>query len=268
MLSCVWSLRPPWTVARQTPLSMGFSRQEYWSGWPFASPGDLPDPGIEPESPALWLFTVWATREAWKTSQLVSNSLVLFLSCLLLPFLVWAGAKTDVIMSLPCSKPTRSLRMVFKGLGWHPGLSQGSTRPGHSLLPLRPWPSSKLQLHDMHWDMPAMPGSEGLCTFLHLVTLYSQWLHHNHLLCATFLGSQENRTALSFGVFCMPTIEQWNFLPGRDGQNPKDLDCTRNSQKIAKGDQDQTRHGLGSREGNKGLETRGEGGEHHHRMNT
>ena len=32
---------------------MGFSRQEYWSGWPFASPGDLPDPGIEPESPAL-----------------------------------------------------------------------------------------------------------------------------------------------------------------------------------------------------------------------
>ena len=47
------SLGPPWTVARQAPLSMGFSRQEYWSGWPLASPGDLPDPGIEPESPAL-----------------------------------------------------------------------------------------------------------------------------------------------------------------------------------------------------------------------
>ena len=43
----------PWTVAYQTPLSMGFSRQEYWSGLPFPSPGDLPDPGIEPESPAL-----------------------------------------------------------------------------------------------------------------------------------------------------------------------------------------------------------------------
>ena len=43
----------PWTVTRQAPLSMGFSRQEYWSGLPFPSPGDLPDPGIEPSSPAL-----------------------------------------------------------------------------------------------------------------------------------------------------------------------------------------------------------------------
>ena len=40
-------------VARQAPLSMGFSRQEYWSGLPFLSPGDLPDPGIESRSPAL-----------------------------------------------------------------------------------------------------------------------------------------------------------------------------------------------------------------------
>ena len=42
----------PWTVAYQAPLSMGFSRQEYWSGLPFPSPGDLPHPGIEPGSPA------------------------------------------------------------------------------------------------------------------------------------------------------------------------------------------------------------------------
>ena len=42
-----------WTVVCQTPLSMGFSRQEYWSGLPFPSPGDLPHPGIEPWSPAL-----------------------------------------------------------------------------------------------------------------------------------------------------------------------------------------------------------------------
>ena len=40
-------------VAYQAPLSMGFSRQEYWSGLPFPSPGDLPNPGIEPGSPAL-----------------------------------------------------------------------------------------------------------------------------------------------------------------------------------------------------------------------
>ena len=46
----------PWTVAHQAPLSMGFPRQEYWSGVPFPPPGDLPDPEIEPtslKSPAL-----------------------------------------------------------------------------------------------------------------------------------------------------------------------------------------------------------------------
>ena len=43
----------PWTVAYEAPLSMEFSRQEYWSGLPYPSPGDLPDPGIEPGSPAL-----------------------------------------------------------------------------------------------------------------------------------------------------------------------------------------------------------------------
>ena len=47
------SFATPWTVARQTPLSMGFSRQAYCSGLSFPSPGDLPDPGIEPGSPAL-----------------------------------------------------------------------------------------------------------------------------------------------------------------------------------------------------------------------
>ena len=56
------------TVARQAPLSVGFSRQEYWSGWPCPPPGDLPDPGIEPlslVSPALAreFFTTSATWE-------------------------------------------------------------------------------------------------------------------------------------------------------------------------------------------------------------
>ena len=43
----------PRTVARQVPLSMGFSREEYWSGLPFPSPGNFPDPGIKPRSPVL-----------------------------------------------------------------------------------------------------------------------------------------------------------------------------------------------------------------------
>ena len=52
-LSRVRLFATPWTVAYQAPTSMGFSRQEYWSGLPFPSPGDLPNPGIKPRSPAL-----------------------------------------------------------------------------------------------------------------------------------------------------------------------------------------------------------------------
>ena len=52
-LSRVQLFAAPWTVAHQAPQSMRFSRQEYWSGLPFPSPGDLSNPGIEPRSPAL-----------------------------------------------------------------------------------------------------------------------------------------------------------------------------------------------------------------------
>ena len=52
-LSRVQLLETPRTVTYQAPPSMGFSRQEHWSGLPFPSPGDLPNPGIEPGSPAL-----------------------------------------------------------------------------------------------------------------------------------------------------------------------------------------------------------------------
>ena len=56
MLNCVQLFATPRTVSRQAPLFMGFCRQEYWSGLPFPTPGDLPDPGIQPASlvsPAL-----------------------------------------------------------------------------------------------------------------------------------------------------------------------------------------------------------------------
>ena len=58
LLSRVRLFAAPWTVAYQAPPSMGFSRQEYWSGLLFPSPGDLPDPGIEPGSPILWADTL------------------------------------------------------------------------------------------------------------------------------------------------------------------------------------------------------------------
>ena len=69
--SCVQLFVTLWTVAHQALLSMGFSRQEYWSGLPFPSPGNLPHPGVEPASlisPALasGLFATSATWEAQK----------------------------------------------------------------------------------------------------------------------------------------------------------------------------------------------------------
>ena len=57
-LSCVRLFVTPWTVAYQAPPSMGFSKQKCWSGLPFPSPGDLPNPGIEPRSPALQADTL------------------------------------------------------------------------------------------------------------------------------------------------------------------------------------------------------------------
>ena len=53
VLSCVQLFAALWAVARQAPLSMGFPRQEFWSGLPFPTPGDLSNPDIEPVSPAL-----------------------------------------------------------------------------------------------------------------------------------------------------------------------------------------------------------------------
>ena len=58
LLSCVWLFVTPWTVAYQAPLSMAFTREEYWSGLLFPSPGDFPNQGIEPQSPALQADTI------------------------------------------------------------------------------------------------------------------------------------------------------------------------------------------------------------------
>ena len=63
VLSPVWLFATSWTVSRQSPQSMGFTRQEYWSGSTLPSPGDLPDPGIEPGASALagGFFATWST---------------------------------------------------------------------------------------------------------------------------------------------------------------------------------------------------------------
>ena len=65
LLNCVQLLVTPWTVAHQVPLSVGFPRQEYWSGLLFRSPEDLPNPGIEPRSSALGATTTELPRIHW-----------------------------------------------------------------------------------------------------------------------------------------------------------------------------------------------------------
>ena len=72
--SCVWLFVTPWTVALQAPLSMGFSRQAYWSELLCPPPGDLPNPGIEPASPAVAgeFFTHWASWEACSSSDMTA----------------------------------------------------------------------------------------------------------------------------------------------------------------------------------------------------
>ena len=73
MLSHVRLFVTAWTVAHRAPLSMGFSRQDYWSGLPFPSPGDLPDPGIEPTSPLAGRF--FTAEPPGKPSNQGSSSL-------------------------------------------------------------------------------------------------------------------------------------------------------------------------------------------------
>ena len=68
-LSHVQLFATPWTVAHQAPPSKGFSRQEYWSGSPFPSPGDLPDPGIEPKSPTLQADSLSAEPQGKNTQK-------------------------------------------------------------------------------------------------------------------------------------------------------------------------------------------------------
>ena len=79
MLSRVQLSATPWTLADHAPLSMGFPRQEYWSGLPIPSPGDLADPGIEPTSPALagGFFT---TEPLGKPQVFFSPSVIIIVS--------------------------------------------------------------------------------------------------------------------------------------------------------------------------------------------
>ena len=98
----------PWTVAYQIPLSMGFSRQKYWSGLPFPSAGDPPDPEIEPESHALAgrFFTIAAPEDQHKASKPSEKSSQRTLSL--------ETEDLTLCVCMDCSPPGSSIRGILQ----------------------------------------------------------------------------------------------------------------------------------------------------------
>ena len=99
LLSRVRLFATPWTVAYQAPPSMGFSRQEYWSGVPSPSPGDLPEPGIEPRSPALEADTL--TPEPPRKPNMLSRLVITFLPWSKRLLISWLQSPSAVIFEPP-----------------------------------------------------------------------------------------------------------------------------------------------------------------------
>ena len=75
LLSCVWLFATPWTVACKAPLPMGFPRQEHWSGLPFLSPEDLPNPQVKPTSPTSQVDSLPLSHQRSESHSVMSYSL-------------------------------------------------------------------------------------------------------------------------------------------------------------------------------------------------
>ena len=117
LLSHVWLFATPWTVAYQAPPSLGFFRQEYWSGLPFPSPGDLPNPGIEPGSPLLQADALpseppgkSAVKEVYKERTLI-------------PWVLGAGGGSSDSERIMGS--SKKAWLSVGSLGWVPRVKQG-----------------------------------------------------------------------------------------------------------------------------------------------
>ena len=108
--SCIWLCVTLWTVACQVPLSMRFSRQEYWNGLPCPPPGDRPDPGIEPMSlfsPALaggffTTSTTWEAPEDTDHSYYMGKAAAALPRSLLIP---WISSELPCLLTLLCPPP-------------------------------------------------------------------------------------------------------------------------------------------------------------------
>ena len=129
--SCVCFFETLWTVARQVPLSMGFSRQEHWSGLPCLSPGDLPDPGISPMSPVSPVLAsrFLTTSATWKTPYTHWKVKVKSLSCVWLFATPWTvGHQSPPSMAFPREEYWSGLPFPSPGESFLP---RGRTRFSH-----------------------------------------------------------------------------------------------------------------------------------------
>ena len=129
-LSCVWLFATPWAVARQAPLSMGFSRQEYWSGQPSPTAGDLPDPGIEPTSLAIPSMTdrffTTSGKSMWLTCYfffLIGQSVFPGQTCKMQVCILFKMQRLkwghDLLISALELKPRRDVSLVIASPGHH-----------------------------------------------------------------------------------------------------------------------------------------------------
>ena len=148
-LSRVQLFATPWTVAHQAPLCMGFSRQEHWSGLPFLSPGDLPDPGMEHASPALagrylsifyeFNFSFNTTGRSHCTTHGGSQSLV---DSIINRRAMLRGINTAIIITTwlrPLSPPTLSLYSEKQEAKAHLVLCSVNCRRPTGLIPSQEW---------------------------------------------------------------------------------------------------------------------------------
>ena len=174
VLSCfshVLLCATPWTVACQAPLSMGFSRQEYWSGWPRPPPGDLPDPGVEPRSlmsPALAgrFFTLAPPGKphSWVINLFMYTPSHSLLRCLSF------GCKLITCQVLPRLEYELALVLIVL-CSFYPGLDMSSASPcmylAISLLNVGSdsslvWPTWILYRNLSYWPWaPVLP--KGIC---------------------------------------------------------------------------------------------------------
>ena len=136
--SCVWLFATPWTIACQAPLSVSFSRQEYWSGWPCPPPGGLPNPEIEPLCILHWqagyLFTITATWE----DRCVCVCVCIFVCvcvCMYIPYLLYPYICQSIISSNLTTISFTKIHFSYSDKDLYTSIRPNQTISSHSSLP-------------------------------------------------------------------------------------------------------------------------------------